>query len=209
MVIDDCMTLFAGTHLLKTYQFARSGPDSTGMCCGGEAEVFMELFAKPDRLVIFGGGHIARELASVVSGLDFRITVVDDRPEMLEQYRGAAETVLTDAEYHEGLPGLDEHSYVVIVTRSHNLDRSILARVIRSGCAYLGMIGSKAKVAETFAFLKAFGVEESLFEKVRTPIGLDIGAEGPREIAVSMAAELIAARRKAHPDSGRRDTSRP
>ena len=204
MVIDDCVSLFAGgrRHLLKTYRFAAAGQGSTGMACGGEAEVFMELFSRPDRLVIFGGGHIGRDLVRIAEGLDFRVTVVDDRKEILSQYgtagvgAGSVDTVLTDPEYRTGLPALDDSCYVVIVTRSHACDRTVLAGVIRQGLAYLGMIGSKTKIEETWSLLKAAGVDESLFGKVRTPIGLDIGAEGPYEIALAIAAELVAARRK-------------
>ncbi|MCX5800151.1 MAG: XdhC/CoxI family protein [Candidatus Eisenbacteria bacterium] len=203
MVVDDCLSLFGGSvsptgprTLLKTYRFSRSGPDATGMCCGGEADVFMELLAPPERLLIFGGGHIARALVGIAASLDFRITIVDDRPEILDQYRKPVETILTDPEYEESFPRLDENCFVVIVTRSHVVDRRVLAKVIRENVAYLGMIGSKTKIAETVAFLKAYGIEESFSGKVHTPIGLDIGAEGPHEIAVSIAAELIAVRRK-------------
>jgi xanthine dehydrogenase accessory factor len=210
MVIDDCLGLFAGSGptvsqagrrgprtLLKTYKFSRSGPDATGMCCGGEADIFMELFAPAERLIIFGGGHIAKDLAKIAAGLDFRITVIDDRQEIFSQYHKPVETILTDSEYEESLPSLDQNCYVVIVTRSHVVDRRVLSRVIRENVAYLGMIGSKTKVSETVAFLKAYGIEDSLLGKVHTPIGLDIGAEGPYEIALSIAAELIATRRKA------------
>lgn len=198
MVIDDCASLFNGPqrHLLKTYRFAASGPDATGMACGGEAEVFMELFARPDRLVIFGGGHIGRDLVKIAGGLDFRITVVDDRKEILSQYGGNVETILTDPEYQTGLPMLDSSCLVVIVTRGHSCDRAVLARVIKEDLAYLGMIGSRTKIAETWSLLKTAGIDESLFGKVRTPIGLDIGAEGPYEIALAIAAELVATRRR-------------
>ena len=213
MVIDDCLGLLgaSGQHveehcgagqtssrtLFKTYQFSRSGPDATGMCCGGEADVFMELFAPPERLIIFGGGHIAADLAKIAAGLGFRITVIDDREEIIGQYLKPVETVLTDPEYEQSLPALGGDCYVVIVTRSHVIDRRVLARVIRENVAYLGMIGSKTKISETVAFLKAHGIEESLLSKVHTPIGLDIGAEGPYEIAISIAAQLTAARRRA------------
>jgi xanthine dehydrogenase accessory factor len=220
LVIDDCLGLFkAGCHpgtgqtdaradsnqtgrkvsrtLLKTYKFSRSGPDATGMCCGGEADIFMELFAPAERLIIFGGGHIAKDLVKTAADLDFRIMVIDDRQEILSQYHKPVETSLTNSEYEKSLPSLDEDCYVVIVTRSHTIDRRVLAKVIRQNVAYLGMIGSKTKVAETVAFLKAYGIEDSLLGKVHTPIGLDIGAEGPHEIALSIAAELVATRRKA------------
>lgn len=188
MVIDDCLALFQvgdqpGSKglrtLLKTYRFARSGPDATGMCCGGEADVFMELFFPPEKLIIFGGGHIARDLVKIVAGLGFRITVIDDRKDILARYEEPVEAILTDSQYEEQIPTLDDRCYVVIVTHSHGIDRRVLARVIREDVAYLGMIGSKTKVTDTVAFLKAHGIDESLLSKVHTPIGLDIGAEGP------------------------------
>jgi xanthine dehydrogenase accessory factor len=198
MVQEDCLGLLEGTakHLLKTYRFAASGPDSTGMACGGEADVFMELFAKPDRLLIFGGGHIGKDLVRIAEPLDFRITVIDDRGDVLSQYTKPVETILTDSGYKTNLPTLDGTCYVVIVTRDHSCDRSVLRRVIGAELAYLGMIGSKTKIVETWELLRADGVKESLFRKVRTPIGFDIGAEGPYEIALAIAAELVATKRR-------------
>jgi xanthine dehydrogenase accessory factor len=202
LVMDDCLALIDGgrPHLLKTYRFTSSGPDATGMSCGGEAEVFMEVFTKSERLIIFGGGHVGKELVRIAEGLEFRITVVDDREDILEQYSTPVETVLTDSKYEKDLPAVDETSYVVILTRSHECDRAVLSRVIRQDVAYVGMIGSERKISETRAFLKESGIEDSLFDRVYTPIGLDIAAEGPCEIAVAIAAELIATRKKASPE---------
>jgi len=192
-------SLSASPTLLKTYRFSRSGPEATGMCCGGEADVFMEVFAPPDRLIIFGGGHVARDLVKIAAGLDFKITVIDSRRDILGNYEKPVETILTNAEYDDGIPSLDARSYVVIVTHSHVIDRRVLARVIGKNVAYLGMIGSKSKISDTAAFLKAYDIDESLLSKVHTPIGLDIGAEGPYEIALAIAAELIESRRKGPP----------
>jgi xanthine dehydrogenase accessory factor len=197
MVIDDCLDLLGDNknNLLKTYRFAESGPDATGMYCGGEAEVFMEANRSPERLIIFGGGHIGRDLAKIAQGLDFKIIVVDDRPEILSEYRLPVETILTDAKYHEDFPTIDRSSYVVIVTHGHKCDKEVLEQVINQDCTYIGMIGSKTKIAKTFSELGKAGIDKVKFEKVHAPIGLDIGAEGPYEIAISIAAELIAARK--------------
>ncbi len=197
MVIDNCLSLFEGKddHLMKKYSFSRTGPEATGMCCGGEAEVFMELQGKPLRLIIFGGGHIGKELTRIAAGLDFKITIIDDRQEILDQYSAPIETVKTDMDYEYNLPPLDRSCYVVIVTRSHSVDKLILERVVGLDCAYTGMIGSKTKIKRMFSTLKEEGTDGSLLDKVHAPIGLDIGAEGPHEIAVSIAAELIAAKR--------------
>jgi len=166
------------------------------MICGGEARVFMELFSMPEKLVIFGGGHVCRALVAVVQGLDFRITVVDNRQEILQNYNPPVTTIYAGDSYAENYPALDKNSYVVIVTQGHKYDKDILGRVIKEGCAYIGMIGSKRKIAQTYASLQKEGIDKSMLAKVHSPIGLDIGAEGPYEIGVAIAAELIATRRK-------------
>jgi xanthine dehydrogenase accessory factor len=147
LVIDDCLGMLkeGRNHLLKNYRFTEEGPEATGMHCGGEAEVFMEANGNLDRLVIFGGGHVGRDLVRVASGLNFRITVMDDRPEILKQYKPPLETVLTDPDYNENFPKIDSNCYVVIVTHGHKCDQSVLGKVVDRDPAYIGMIGSKAK----------------------------------------------------------------
>jgi xanthine dehydrogenase accessory factor len=192
-VIEDSLGLFK-TEVrcqLKIYKFSESGPDSTGMACGGEAHVFLERNSRPDRLFIFGGGHIGKSLAKIVEGLNFRVTVIDDRQEMLDKFHTSVETVLTDSSYKENFPQIDRQSYIAIVTRNHSSDMAILEKVIMENCAYTGMIGSKKKVKKIFSALKEKGVDEKSLKRVHAPIGLDIGAEGPEEIAISIAAELI------------------
>jgi len=198
MVIDDCLGLFESgkSNLFKKYRFSQIGPDSTGMCCGGEAEVFLEFHGKADRLIIFGGGHIGLALSRIAGDLGFQITVMDDRQEILDLYPSSIETILTDADYKQNFPILDNRSYAVIVARSHKCDKSALEQALGFDCAYIGMIGSKTKVAKLTGALKEQGFDENRLKTVHAPIGLEIGAEGPHEIAVSIAAELIAVRRK-------------
>jgi xanthine dehydrogenase accessory factor len=183
-------------NLLKTYRFAESGPDATGMYCGGVAEVFMEVSRSQDKLLIFGGGHIGRDLAKIAQGLDFKIFVIDDRPEILAEYKPPVEIIQTDEKFHLNFPAIDKNSYIVIVTHGHKCDREVLEQVINRECAYIGMIGSKTKIAKTFADLEKTGVEKIQFERVHSPIGMDIGAEGPFEIAIAIAAELISVKKK-------------
>ena len=154
----------------------------------------MELIARPEKLVIFGGGHVGRDLARVASGLNFHIVIVDDRPEILAGYTPPIETILTDGQYKQNYPIIDNNTYVVIVTHGHKCDREVLQKVIDCGCVYIGMIGSKNKVAKTFALLEEAGISKESLAKVHSPIGLDIGAEGPYEIAVAIAAEIIGVR---------------
>jgi xanthine dehydrogenase accessory factor len=198
LVIDDCLQMFAGSqsYLLKHYLFEETGQDSTSMICGGEARVFMELFARQENLVIFGGGHVCNALVTVAKGLDFKITVVDNRQEILNNYNPPVATIYTDESYSENYPSLNNNSYIVIVTQGHRYDKEILGRVIKCECAYIGMIGSKRKVAQTYASLQKEGIDKELLAKVHSPIGLSIGAEGPYEIAIAIAAEIISVRRK-------------
>jgi xanthine dehydrogenase accessory factor len=181
---------------INKYSFEESGNDSTGMICGGETEVFLELFTKPDTLFIFGGGHICQSLTRIMTGMNFRIVVVDNRPEFARIYKPPIGTILTDEKYENNFPDLDNNSYVVIVTHGHKHDKEILSKVITKECAYVGMIGSRNKIKKTYAALENEGIDKSLFKKVHAPIGIDIGAEGPHEIAVSIAAEIISIQKK-------------
>lgn len=197
-VIEESLSLFEGdrTSSLKHFRFAQSGPDSTEMCCGGEAEVFMERYGKPKQLIVFGGGHVGSALVRLASDSVFKITVVDDRRETLDQFSSGVTTILTDAEYQTCLPELDSDCFVVIVTRLHKIDRDVLERVLQQDAAYVGMIGSKAKVVKLFKSLEDSGITKETLSTVHAPIGLDIGAEGPYEIAVAIMAELLSTLKK-------------
>ncbi len=169
-----------------------------GMACGGEAEAYLEPIEGRSHLVIFGGGHIARPMATIGRLLGFKITVVDDREEWAnrERFPDADEVVATDfslflKQYNSGIK-----DYVLIVTRGHEHDQLILEDVAKKNFGWLGMIGSKRKVGAAFDKLKNIGIQESVIQKIETPVGFDIGAVSPEEIAVSVAARLVQVRRK-------------
>lgn len=197
-VIEDSLKMFESktSNLLKAYKLEDGGPDTLGMFCGGEADVFFEMFGQTDNLIIFGGGHVGRDLAKIAAGLDMRVTIVDDRADILAQFQSPIQVVQTDYNYQDNYPPIDNKSYVVIVTHGHRCDREVLQKVINKSCAYIGMIGSKTKIKKTYELLEQAGVDKALLQKVHSPIGLDIGAEGPYEIAVAIAAEIIAVRNK-------------
>jgi len=162
-------------------------------------EVYVEVFGPPPELVIVGAGHIAVPLARLGALLGFRVVVLDDRPEFArrERFPEAAEVRRVDwRDPWEGL-AVGARSYVVLVTRGHRYDydalRTLLACPDRP--AYVGMIGSRRRVRATFAALLAEGVPATRLADVYAPIGLDIGAETPEEIAVAVAAELVRVRR--------------
>jgi len=171
----------------------------TGLVCGGTLEIFVEPVLPPALLYVFGAGHVAMNLCRTAASSGFEVIVTDDRSSYATQERFPAAREVHALEFDEAMLKLDppESSYVVIVTRGHRDDLRILRWAVQTRARYVGMIGSKRKVIGIFKSLKEEGVPEHLFERVHAPIGLDIGAVTPEEIAVAITAELIAFRRHA------------
>ncbi|PRQ05470.1 XdhC family protein [Enhygromyxa salina] len=171
-----------------------------GMCCGGAMELFVEYLQAEARLIIVGGGHVAQALAPLARGIGLRVIVADDREELLDDPAfEQVERLAFDAdEIHEAIPDLNERDYLVIVTRDHARDERALAKLIELPHAYLGMIGSRRKVHTVLArVLRRYderGLARPDLSRVHAPVGLALGGRTPPEIAVSIAAELIALR---------------
>jgi xanthine dehydrogenase accessory factor len=163
----------------------------------GEGHLILELVAGAPSLYLFGGGHVSRSVSRVASIAGFRVTVIDDRPEFANpgRFPEAARTIAADFIESFTQITLKPSSSIVIVTRGHKADEMVLGVAATTPAGYIGMIGSRKKVATTFERLIARGVPADALRRVRTPIGLDIGAVTPGEIAVSIVAELIHARR--------------
>jgi xanthine dehydrogenase accessory factor len=155
-------------------------------------------------LLIAGAGHVGAALALIAAQIDFRVTVIDDRADLATPQRlgAAAKCIIGPIDQEMARYPIDERTYVVVVTRGHRHDAGALAAVIRSPAKYVGLIGSKRKVIQLFGDLRQQGVPHEMLERVHAPIGLDIGAITPAEIAVSIAAELIATRRGAEGPAG-------
>jgi xanthine dehydrogenase accessory factor len=163
----------------------------------GDAEVTLQLFEAPARLVIVGGGHVGRSLATVAELTGFSVTVIDDRPEFAnrERFPMADEVIALDAgEALDGL-SLDANTYVVLVSRGHRQDEEALRHAVGRGAAYVGMIGSQRRTTTVLRHLAEEGLDAAALAAVSTPIGLDIGAETPEEIAISILAEVVMVRR--------------
>lgn len=178
-------------------EFSLRNPGDAGIC-GGEAEVFLELVGAKPRLVIIGGGHVGNALSRLAALLDFRVVVMDTRE--LDRSLFPETVELVQLESYERIPKewFDAQTYAVIMTPNHMGDREALAQLVDMPLAYLGMIGSRRKVQQTFQSLREQGVSDEALEKVHAPIGLDISAETPMEIAVSIAAEIIQERNVSH-----------
>jgi len=170
----------------------------TGLVCGGTLEIFVEPILPPAELYIFGAGHVATSLYQVARIAGFDITIVDDREAYAsrQRYPEAQNVIAEDFDKATAALTPSESTYMVIVTRGHRDDMRILRWAVQTPARYIGMIGSKRKTITIFKELQAEGLAPELFDRVHAPIGLDIGAITPEEIAVSITGELIAARRK-------------
>ena len=163
----------------------------------GGIELYLERWEPPAELLIVGAGHVAQPLALVGGMLDFRVTVLDDRPAFAtaERFPGAERVLVVD--FAEPLAGIEvgSRTSIVLVTRGHRHDYDCLRELARRGSEprYIGMIGSRRRVRAAFEQLAAEGVEADWLARVHAPLGLDIGAETPAEIAVAVAAEIVLA----------------
>ena len=174
----------------------------TGLVCGGTLEIFVEPILPPAELYIFGAGHVATSLYQVARIAGFDITIVDDREAYASRQRFPEAQNVFAEDFDKAAAKLtpSESSYIVIVTRGHRDDMRMLRWAVHTPARYIGMIGSKRKTITIFKELQAEGLAPVLFDRGHAPIGLDIGAVTPEEIAVSITAELIAARRKVERD---------
>jgi xanthine dehydrogenase accessory factor len=161
---------------------------------GRKYRIFWDRIVNKARAIVFGGGHISQPLVKVLSLLDFEVTVVDDRPECANQARFPGAHKVICENFHNVLQELtiDDDAALIIVTRGHRYDMDCLRAVMGSNTRYLGMIGSRRRIREIVHVLREEGAPEDLERRLRAPIGLDIKAETPAEIAVSIAAEVIA-----------------
>jgi xanthine dehydrogenase accessory factor len=171
----------------------------TGLVCGGTLEVFVEPVLPPALLYVFGAGHVGVNLCRIASEAGFDLIVTDDRTSYATKKRFPSAREVYAVDFDEATKQLDpnEASYIVIVTRGHRDDMRLLRWAVQTRARYIGMIGSKRKVIGIFKTLQEEGVPAHLFDRVHAPIGLDIGAVTPEEIAVAITAELIAFRRHA------------
>lgn len=163
----------------------------------GDFEVMIEVTEHPATLLIVGGGHVGHSLATIAAHVGFSVAVIDDREAFasVERFPMADRVICGDFEEELQAFPIDTSTYVVLVSRGHKQDELSLREVAPSDAAYVGMIGSKRRVGTVLRHLAEEGMAKEALGRVHTPIGLDLGAETPEEIAVSIMAELIIVRR--------------
>jgi xanthine dehydrogenase accessory factor len=180
-----------------TFNLNQNPKYDTGLVCGGTLDIFVEPVLPPATLYLFGAGHVSHSLYKIAKLSGFDVTVIDDRESYAnrERFPDAKEVIAEDFDQATTRLTPNETSYIVIVTRGHRDDMRVLRWAVQTRARYVGMIGSKRKTITIFRELVKEGIPEQLFERVHAPVGLDIGAITPDEIAISITAELIAARR--------------
>jgi xanthine dehydrogenase accessory factor len=181
-----------------TFNLNHDAAYDAGLICGGTLEIFVEPLLPPPVLYLFGGGHVSAAVARVAAPAGFAIGIIDDRETFANAERFPMATEIYPS-YEEAFEKIKPNasSYLVIVTRGHKDDMRVLAWAVKTNARYIGMIGSKRKVISVYKALEKEGYAPEKFENVHAPVGIEIGALSPEEIAVSITAELIAVRRNA------------
>jgi xanthine dehydrogenase accessory factor len=198
VIADAVAAMREKKPLLKTYPLHEGETDSFGAICGGEATVFIEPQLTSESLYLIGAGHCSQAIAKLAADCGLFVTVVEDRDELL------AELPAVVVRISEPSPAgfIASHGWrsdeaIVIVSRNHEIDRQALAAALaQTGAGYVGMIGSRRKVRMVFDDMRGRGVPEEKLANVYAPLGLDIGADSPAEIAVSTVAEILAVLRQ-------------
>ena len=182
---------------ILTFDLTDESMGESGLICGGKVEIFIEPVLPTPRMVIFGAGHIATQVSKIATIAGFKTTIVDNRPTYANQERfPEAEAIYSESfeqAFDEILP--NENTYLIIVTRGHQEDQNVLRWAVQTDARYIGMIGSKRKIRAIAQQLESEGIPRERMERVYMPIGLDIGAVLPEEIAVAIVAEVIYNRR--------------
>lgn len=191
-----------------SFNLGQDAAYDNGLICGGQLDVFVEPVIPPPHAFIFGAGHISKSLSKVASLAGFATTIIDNRDSFANRDRFPEADDIFAAEYEEVFPKLaiNETSYIIIVTRGHRDDMRVLRWAVETPARYVSMIGSKRKVINVVKELEKDGVARQLLERIYAPMGFEIGAVSPEEIAISVAAEMIAVRRNA--ESGWRTLSK-
>ncbi len=189
--------LKSGTPRLVEFDLSGREPGIDAYC-GGGVTVFVEPLGISKNLFVIGAGHVGKEVARLASQIGFSVTVVDNRQQILRDLsddRSIRKLAAEPGEISSKL-NIDENAFVVICSRSHSLDENFLETILPYRPRYVGLLGSRNKAKMIFERLKAKGVEPGLLESVHIPIGIDIKAVTPEEIAVSIVAELISESRR-------------
>jgi xanthine dehydrogenase accessory factor len=175
----------------------RPPQDPSADVCGAGMRVFIDVLPLRPTLLVIGAGHVGQAVADMGADLGYRVVVIDERAALLTQERFPTAQCLIAGEPGPEVRALapDERTCVVIVTPHHSRDEHVLQALVDHPVLYLGLMGGRRRTENTFRRAREMGIPDSFLDRVHTPVGLEIGAETPREIAVSILAEIIAVQR--------------
>jgi len=184
-----------------SYELTPDQAGEDGLVCGGRMQVFIEPLEGTPTLCLFGAGHVARALAAMAGKAGFRVEVADDRAKFASKERFPDADLVLVEPFDEAARQmtLGRNSYAVVVTRGHSGDTQALAAALQGDLRYVGLLGSRPKVVHIVAALEQQGISRQALASIHAPIGVEIGARTPEEIAVSILAEMIAIRRGVAP----------
>ena len=193
MIEKAKISIKTGQYFKEWHDLDDQENEDTGMICGGKMEFFVEPVAMQPHLYIFGGGHVALPLARLAAQVGFQYSIVEDRPEFAtpQRFPDARELIMAGPDQINEKITFLPSDYIAIVSRSHDIDYQALKVVLQTEFRYLGLIASKVKKRQVFSQLRDEGFKEEQINRIHSPIGLDIAAKTPEEIAVSIVAELI------------------
>ncbi len=176
-----------------SFSFDNDADENDKMICGGKMSVFIEPFGNNKNLYIFGAGHCGFALAKTAAAAGFAIHIFDNREELANNERFPMAATITVDDYENSSADFmpKNKSFVAIMTQGHSADADVLKNVLDKNCCYVGLMASKRKKQQIFEKLIQEGTDKILIDKVYSPIGLDIGAETPEEIAISILSEMI------------------
>src|SRR5215470_9986458 len=182
---------------VMTFDLTEESMAEGGLICGGKVEIFVEPILPTPKMVIFGAGHIATQVSKIAAIAGFRTTIVDNRPVYANTERFPEAEAIFSESFEQAFEQIvpNENTYVVIVTRGHQEDQNVLRWAVQTNARYVGMIGSKRKIRSIADQLETEGISRDRLERIYMPIGLDIGAVLPEEIAVAIVAEVTHVRR--------------
>jgi xanthine dehydrogenase accessory factor len=182
---------------MLSFNLGQDAAYDQGLICGGQLNVYVEPILPIPSCFIFGAGHISKSLSKIATQAGFRTVIIDNRDTYANRERFPEAAEIFAGEYEEVFPKLhvNDSSFFIIVTRGHKDDMRVLRWAVTQPARYLGMIGSKRKTIEVVKHLRREGIAVEKFAKLHAPMGFDIGAVTPEEIAVSVVAEMIQRRR--------------
>ena len=180
------------SDLTKTFSFPLG--TKVGQCCGGVVEIFIEVMNISPNCYIFGAGHVGQAFAKVLEDTPFQVHLIDERKEWISHPDISKNAITHSNNFNEVIDSInwdEKYSYAVVMTHNHDLDQEIVSKLVKQSCKYIGMIGSRHKWDKFKARFIKMGLSENEISKINCPIGLADTGKAPKEIGISVAAEIL------------------